>query len=657
MRRVLASSAVLLLALGCGADDAAAVASPTGDDDHDTITNGMEGSADERNSDGDAYPDYLDLDSDADGIADATEAGDADPATAPLDSDGDGKPDYLDTDSDDDGISDTDELDTEFHVVDTDGDGEPDQLDDDSDGDTIADLDETNADRNGNGEPNFRDLDSDGDGIPDAIEAGDAEVATKPVDTDGDGAPDFLDLDSDGDFVPDAAEDPNGNGVVDPGESSPTSADTDGDGTPDIVEIIAGSDPNDPSVNIPPGDFYFVLPYQGPGAEGPLDFSTGIRSADIFMSMDTTGSFQEEITAVQTALDQTIVPGIDAVIPKDPPKSDGAAFGVGRFEDLPHQPFGLEGDKPYELLQAVTQDIPSISAALAALGPAAGGLDTPEAGLEALYQWGTGIGMPDFGYLPFAPPGIGGVGFRKDALPIIVQITDARSHAPADYAALTSSAHGRDAVVAALTAIGARVIGIDSLENQGTPDDPRAYLEDLAIATKAVIPPDGATGKCLTGVGGSPRDPVVVNNVAVCPVVFDVLPDGTGLGSLIVDAVAQLATQGVLDISTKTIGQPKGLLGEKITPGFDTADFIKSVTPVPPPPAGATIQGDVFLHVTPGSTVTFLVSGFNDFQPATTKDQLFACDVDVVGDGITVLDVHKVYIIVPREIPDVPTPN
>ena len=74
------------------------------------------------------------------------------------------------------------------------------------------------------------------------------------------------------------------------------------------------------------------------------------------------------------------------------------------------------------------------------------------------------------------------------------------------------------------SAIGARVIGIDSLENVGTPNDPRAQLEELAVATKAVIPPDAATGKCLTGVAGAPRDPVMVGGAMVCPVVFDVHP-------------------------------------------------------------------------------------------------------------------------------------
>jgi hypothetical protein len=647
---------VLLGALAlpsCGDDETAATSndpSVNPDVDGDSISNVDEGIAANTNTDGDAFADYRDLDSDGDGLADAEEAGDADLATAPVDTDGDGTPDFQDLDSDGDGLDDSDELDSAFAPVDTDSDTIPDHLDTDSDGDTIADGIDGLEDFDGDGDPNFRDLDSDDDGIPDSIEAGDADEATSPVDTDGDSIPDFRDLDSDGDFVPDAQEDLNGNGVVDPGESSATSADTDADGTPDLIELIAGSDPNDATQTIPPGDFYFVLPYQGPGEEGPLDFTTDVTRADVFISMDTTGSFGDEIAAVQAALEQTIVPGIAAVVPD-------TAFGVGRFEDMPLDPFGLPGDKPFELLQAMTTDIPTVTAGLALLPPAAGGLDTPESGYEALYQWASGAGMPELGYAPFAPAGIGGVGFRDNALPIIVQITDAISHVPSDYAALLATPHTRDETVAALNAIGARVIGVDSLQNQGTADDPRAQLEDLAVATKALIPPDPTSGKCLTGVAGTPIDPVMVGGVAQCPVVFDVQPDGTGLATSIVDAVAQLATLGVLDISTATVGQTMGLLGEVISTGITTTDCIVSVPPVDPAPAGSTIDGLVFRSVTPGSTVNFQVEGFNDFQPATTVDQLFEADIEVLGDLVTLLDVRNVFIIVPKEIPDKPVPN
>ena len=93
------------------------------------------------NSDGDEVPNYQDIDSDNDGIHDVEEGGDGDldtngdgvidendtgyedadgdgmddasEATPTLDYDGDEKPNYLDIDSDNDGIHDVEEVETE----------------------------------------------------------------------------------------------------------------------------------------------------------------------------------------------------------------------------------------------------------------------------------------------------------------------------------------------------------------------------------------------------------------------------------------------------------------------------------------------------------------------------------------------------------------
>jgi hypothetical protein len=80
-----------------------------GDDDNDGISNGAEGCECGLDSDGDSLPDYMDRDSDGDGLNDEHEAGDARLDTPPVDTDGDGTPDYLDRDSDDDGVVDGDE--------------------------------------------------------------------------------------------------------------------------------------------------------------------------------------------------------------------------------------------------------------------------------------------------------------------------------------------------------------------------------------------------------------------------------------------------------------------------------------------------------------------------------------------------------------------
>ncbi len=137
-------------------------------------------------SDGDGIADHLDLDSDNDGITDNVEAqttagyvaptgtdsdGDGlddayEPGgLTPVDTDGDGTADYLDTDSDNDGVSDTDEA---GHGVsqavidasaDSDGDGIKDVVDD------VVGHDVNDADIDGSG--NFTLADSDGDTAPD----------------------------------------------------------------------------------------------------------------------------------------------------------------------------------------------------------------------------------------------------------------------------------------------------------------------------------------------------------------------------------------------------------------------------------------------------------------------------------------------------------
>jgi hypothetical protein len=82
---------------------------PAADSDGDCLTDGHEGCAatPPLDRDADLTADYLDLDSDGDGILDSTEAGAT--CTEPRDTDGDGTPDYVDTDSDNDGVTDDNE--------------------------------------------------------------------------------------------------------------------------------------------------------------------------------------------------------------------------------------------------------------------------------------------------------------------------------------------------------------------------------------------------------------------------------------------------------------------------------------------------------------------------------------------------------------------
>ena len=86
--------------------------------------------------DNDATPNWLDLDSDDDGITDAIEQ--------TYDLDGDKKPAFIDLDSDNNAVLDSDELNlVEFIRYDLDGDGIPNFLDTDDDGDFLFDENDT----------------------------------------------------------------------------------------------------------------------------------------------------------------------------------------------------------------------------------------------------------------------------------------------------------------------------------------------------------------------------------------------------------------------------------------------------------------------------------------------------------------------------------
>jgi len=255
------------------------------DSDNDGIPDSIEGDVDTDNdgipnyldsdSDNDGIPDTLEddlavgLDTDGDNIddaydVDATGGADSnndgiDDALMPIDTDGDGVLNYLDLDSDNDGIPDTVEADIDLLA-----DGDNDQINDiydvdlttgtDANNDGVDDaLSPTNTDTDD--VPDYLDLDSDNDSLLDVTEAGGVDAngdgiidtpadneATlgQPTDTDADGIGDWREIDSNADGVPDIvgtpeeALDADGNGVVD------VLTDADGDGIADPVDRVDG---------------------------------------------------------------------------------------------------------------------------------------------------------------------------------------------------------------------------------------------------------------------------------------------------------------------------------------------------------------------------------------------------------------------------------
>ena len=90
-------------------------------------------------------------------------------------------------------------------------------------------------------------------------------------------------VDTDGDGIPDNGEDPNFNGLCEPGETNPDDPDSDKDGTKDGAEVRTGTDPLNPanffratpSVN-PSGRFIIAWPSK-PGAFYKIESSPTLQ--------------------------------------------------------------------------------------------------------------------------------------------------------------------------------------------------------------------------------------------------------------------------------------------------------------------------------------------------------------------------------------------
>lgn len=217
-------------------------------------------------TDGDLIADYLDQDSDGDGISDVVENGHADTdgdamrtdsvLVVALDFDRDGIPNYRDLDSDQDGIADIRELPAD----DADGNGMVDNFTDvDNNGlaDVVAGLPEGLSggraqDLDTDGSANFLDLDSDGDEKFDLTEAGGTDINNDGIhdaytDENNNAVPDSVDAqltlgdDVDGDFVDDlydadfvSGADTDQDGIIDGFD-----ADANGNGYADLLDDIA----------------------------------------------------------------------------------------------------------------------------------------------------------------------------------------------------------------------------------------------------------------------------------------------------------------------------------------------------------------------------------------------------------------------------------
>ncbi|MDF4223402.1 hypothetical protein PXC01_17490, partial [Maribacter sp. M208] len=265
---------------------------PSGlDSDKDGLDDAYEGSGNQGidmiNTDGDAEPDYRDLDSDNDSVPDNNEGNDfnfdgiPDQAFTGVDTDGDGLDDGYEGSDVNDGFDVNDEIDDPASdLPDTDGTEDVNYRDLDDDGDGI---DTPNEDANTDGDPTNDD--SDNDGIPNYL-----DPDSSGPDTDGDGVPDSADLDDDNDGILDSVEDPNLDGDNDPLTDS---LDTDNDGLPNHLDIDSDDDGIPDNVEAQTTDGYIA-----PNDDDAATYASndGVNSAypDGLTPVDTDGTDTED---------------------------------------------------------------------------------------------------------------------------------------------------------------------------------------------------------------------------------------------------------------------------------------------------------------------------------------------------------------------------
>ncbi|MFH2007153.1 MAG: hypothetical protein ABI333_11250 [bacterium] len=665
-----AAWAVIGLCVGCGPssnndnnDDGGASnsndAGPNyvciGDEDQDGICDEFEGKDELTDTDGDGTPDYLDLDSDNDGIADSIEWGGVYPGQYPVDSDSDGIPDFRDEDSDGnglpdevDGVSDIDgdgigayaDLDDDGDGIpdiiemgsmpssppDSDGDGVPDYQDVDSDGDTIADVHEGARDSDDDGIPDYLDLDSDNDGLLDSEEAGDTDPNTPPIDTDGDGHPNFRDSDSDNDGLSDGAEVLAG--------TDPLNEDSDGDGVSDLIEVGAGTDPNDPQDNPQAnGDFVFVMPYEDTPTPGQdtLDFSTDLSRADLYFLADVSGSMSGIMANIKSNMQTTIAQAMTQI-------SD-LQIGIGSFLyaecgnykvydhrlDIQSDPVTAQNAFP-DYSSAYESGCCCSEPPLSAMYCAATGNGSAEAAQAGVTVPGGIPNEANSAHAPGACPA-GHTGypcFRPGSLPIIAVVTDEGF----DQYTGTSQA----ATIAALSTIGAKTIGIYGIGSWGTAgqDAMMAFMAAQGSVDANNIP------LVYDGTGAQASQSIINAITALSQVPMDISSiaqdndDGTDqFGQTdTIDAVAQFVDYLV---ATDT--------GTNCTPGYTKID------------SDTNGYVDLFQQVNPGDPVCWdIYVKENTTVPATEYPQVFTATIYVWGDGITQVDSRTVYFLVPPVI-------
>jgi hypothetical protein len=436
----------------------------------------------------------------------------------------------------------------------------------------------------------------------------------------------------------------------------------------------AGRPERPPLPIYPAAESELTMPYRAPAVSAQLVLDPQPGRLDLHMNVDTTSSFGDEIDELQRELSRTIIPKLRARVAD-------ASFGVSRFADFPRAPFGSPGappggDRPFVLLTPVTASLARVTSAVARLDqPLGHGGDSPEAGAESLYQIATGAGFV-LDHQPLIAPfdaalggtsgvsangaeptlaangggTLGGVGFRSQALRVVMHVTDAKSHTPDDYTSQgILGTHGWSETIDALNALQVHALAIMSTGcRDASCRSDRYYVELrdelslLAFSTGATRAP--AFGSCPTGIEAASlptyRD--------TCPLVYDVADDGSGLSDTVTDAVVGLLDSvRFAEVHAEPGDDPLGFVERiELAPVAQPAGVLAPATSDRLPLGMPDGVPDSYLQVERKNRVGFKVTLRNARIAPSDVPQHFRVSVRLLGDGL-LLEERYLGVLIP----------
>ncbi|MDQ3983457.1 MAG: hypothetical protein M3271_12325 [Actinomycetota bacterium] len=314
--------------------------------------------------------------------------------------------------------------------------------------------------------------------------------------------------------------------------------DVDVDPLPPIDTTGADLTPSRKKLEMRPGSTRSV-PYRLTLPEHP----TGL---DVFFLVDVSDSMDSTINGLRA--------GMNEIVEELGRSKIDVQFGVGSYKDYPIPGYGdpVAGDYPYRLDRSIGPADASFTRALESLASSGGG-DLPESQLTAIHQAVTGAGDPGF-----VPPGQG-AGFRKDALPLIVHMTDeAFNNSPAH------PSPPMDAVAATLDNKGVVHIGLAVWGQNG---NARAIRDLTAIGEAS-----GSTAPAPVDCNGDGTADVAVGEPLVCDVREQTRAGVMNLAPAIIATVKAVSREVPVELEAIGGGTIVESVSPEIYPRIDTIE-------------------------------------------------------------------------------------